>query len=240
MKVIQTRWGAFAIHLVISFVILLALCSVIFFWWFPGGLFELSGGIDGLQIVIMVDLVLGPLLTLVVYNIRKPRAELLRDLSIIAMIQLIGLGIGTSLVYQSRPVLISHVYDTFYSYKLADIVDDGIDKAFLDQFPGAYPKVVSVEVPQEPASFVTVQMFTTLRDEKQLSLRQDLYRAFPESESERKKIIHGLEKDEAMDCWKTRIKSVYKQGDICVDIGSFTFSNFQERLITGNSLVGDE
>lgn len=239
MKAVQTRWGAAAIHLSISFIILLCLGAVIFLWWFPGALFWLSGGLDGLQIVVGVDLVLGPLLTLVVYNISKPRRELVRDLSIIALIQLAGLTAGITLVHKSRPVLISFVYDTFYSYKLADIDEMGIDRDFLDKLPGPYPKVVYVKVPETPANFIAFQMMTTLNNKTPLSMRSDLYRPFPKDEVKRKALLHGVEKTEASGCLKMRIKSVYNQGDICVDPKTFTFSDFKERLITGNSLVGD-
>jgi hypothetical protein len=55
-------------------------------------LFDIAGGWEGLRIVIAVDLVLGPLLTLVVYKAGK--SSLTFDLSCIAIFQIACLGGG--------------------------------------------------------------------------------------------------------------------------------------------------
>ncbi len=115
----KTRWGAFAGHVVISIAIFAALCGIIYFLLFPGALFFVAGGIDGIKIVAGVDLVLGPLLTLVIYNYAKPRKELIRDLAIIAFIQFSALSAGMYVVYQNRPAVVTYVLDTFHALKIS-------------------------------------------------------------------------------------------------------------------------
>ncbi|KAB0769044.1 hypothetical protein F7O87_33620, partial [Pseudomonas aeruginosa] len=63
-----SRWRAFFIHLLISLAIFIVLLAIICLWWYPGALFEIAGGWQGVRIVAAVDMVLGPLLTLVVYD----------------------------------------------------------------------------------------------------------------------------------------------------------------------------
>jgi len=48
----------------------------------------MSGVSDVFLLMLGVDVVLGPLVTLVVFNTRKPRAELVRDLAVVVLVQL--------------------------------------------------------------------------------------------------------------------------------------------------------
>ncbi len=98
----MSRWQAFGIHLVISTLLLLAMLAIILLLWYPGLLFSVDGGWMGLRIVIGVDLVLGPLLTLVVFKAGKPGLKF--DLSCIAAFQLICMTRpGAGLRYLLQP-----------------------------------------------------------------------------------------------------------------------------------------
>ncbi|MEM7081135.1 MAG: hypothetical protein AAF465_00140 [Pseudomonadota bacterium] len=117
-----TRWGAFVGHLLLSLLILIVLSALIAFVLFPGALFKLAGGIDGIKIIAGVDMVLGPLLTLVIYNRSKPLNELARDLIVIATIQIAALGAGMYIVYNSRPAVVTYAFDQFYTSKVDEFV----------------------------------------------------------------------------------------------------------------------
>jgi hypothetical protein len=93
----------------------LAACSVVaavsgllaFGFWYPMPFREISGGRELFSIVVAVDVVLGPLLTLIVFNAQKPRRELVRDLGTIALLQFIGLLYGLHTLYEARPVVLA-------------------------------------------------------------------------------------------------------------------------------------
>ena len=73
-------------------------------WWFPGELFFLDGGWQGLKIVALIDLVLGPMLTLVLY---KPgKSSLVFDMSCVAAIQIAALAYGFYATYHQRTVAV--------------------------------------------------------------------------------------------------------------------------------------
>lgn len=95
---------AFAIHLTLSLLIFSSLVFVMLMWWFPGELFFLDGGWQGLKIVALIDLVLGPLLTLVLYKPGKP--SLLFDMSCIAAFQIAALAYGFYATYHQRTVAV--------------------------------------------------------------------------------------------------------------------------------------
>ena len=90
----MNRWKAFGIHLAISLVVFLALLGIIILLWYPGILFSIDGGWEGLKIVMGVDVVLGPLLTLVVFKVGKPGLKF--DLTCIAVAQIACMVTGTS------------------------------------------------------------------------------------------------------------------------------------------------
>jgi len=103
----MNRYQAFAIHLAISIAVLLVLLGIIFFVWYPFDFIK-AGGLNGLKILASVDLVLGPLLTLIVYNPVKKSLKF--DLSVIAILQVSCMAVGLWLVFNERPLvqLLSH------------------------------------------------------------------------------------------------------------------------------------
>lgn len=101
------------IHLGLSLLLALAVGLLVFAIWYPLPYREISGGRDLFLLVIAVDVVLGPLLTLAVFNIRKPRAELRRDLAVVALLQLAGLAYGLWTVQLARPVHLVFEIDRF-------------------------------------------------------------------------------------------------------------------------------
>ncbi len=106
MKLSQTlpaRLRASAIHFGLSLVVFLILLGVIVCIWYPGALFWIDGGMTGVQILIAVDLVLGPLLTLIIYNPTKTRRHIMIDFMFIAAIQISALVWGVNTIYEQKP-----------------------------------------------------------------------------------------------------------------------------------------
>jgi hypothetical protein len=81
----MTKLRAFAIHFGISFLIFIGLAYFVVAIWYPGFFFESDGGWEGMRIIVGVDLVLGPLLTLIVYKHGKPGLRF--DLTLIGLVQ---------------------------------------------------------------------------------------------------------------------------------------------------------
>ena len=127
-----TRLQAFAIHLGISLVIFLVLLAVLVFDWYRFPLFSIEGGWKAIQIIAGCDIVLGPLLTLIVYKPGKPHLKL--DLSIIAAIQFAALVSGTVITYLQRPVLMVYAEERFHSLTADYVRMAGIKPDQLERF----------------------------------------------------------------------------------------------------------
>lgn len=109
----RDRFQASAIHLGLSAVVALMAGLLVFAVWYPYPYRELSGGRELFLLVVTVDVILGPLITLAVFNRTKPWSELRRDLSIVALIQLAALGYGLWTVFVARPVHMVFEIDRF-------------------------------------------------------------------------------------------------------------------------------
>lgn len=79
----QNRWQAFAVHIGINAVIFIVLAAIILFIWYPGFLFQTDGGWQGIRLIAGVDFIIGPMLTLIVYKLGKPRLKM--DLMLIGV-----------------------------------------------------------------------------------------------------------------------------------------------------------
>ncbi len=113
------RFKAFGLHIIGSACLLgLALGGLYFGWYrWPG--WYLSGALKIALLMAAVDVVAGPLLTLIIANPNKPRRELARDVSIIVVVQLAAAGYGVTTLWDGRPL-----YYT-YSERFLEMVQAG-------------------------------------------------------------------------------------------------------------------
>src|SRR5229473_8264521 len=109
----MSRIKAFSIHLGISTIIFLILLFFIVFIWYPYPYFSTDGGWQGIRIVAGVDMVLGPLLTLIVFKSGKRGLKL--DLTLIGLLQAAALAWGVLIVHDQRTALVVFANGGFYS-----------------------------------------------------------------------------------------------------------------------------
>ncbi|MDO9199530.1 TfpX/TfpZ family type IV pilin accessory protein [Rhodoferax sp.] len=140
------RLKASGIHFGISLVIALLAALLVFGLWYPYPYREISGGRELFLIVVAVDIVLGPLITLAVFNRAKPWRELRRDLVMVALIQLSGLGYGLWTVFVARPVHMVFEYDRFRVVHAVDVPLELLAKVppGVDAFPLLGPTLLSL------------------------------------------------------------------------------------------------
>ncbi len=105
------RIKAFLMHLAVSAVIALLAVLLVFQIWYPAPLHEALGVTDIFLLLPLVDVILGPLLTLLVFKLGKK--TLIMDLAVIACLQLAALGYGLWTVAEGRPAWIVYNADRF-------------------------------------------------------------------------------------------------------------------------------
>ena len=106
-----TKLKATGVHLSLSFIVFVYLAYQIYFNWYPQPYFSVDGGWQGIRLIGAVDLVLGPFITFLIFDLRKSRRAILFDLVVIAVIQFGALAYGINLTYTQRPVAIVMIDD---------------------------------------------------------------------------------------------------------------------------------
>jgi hypothetical protein len=123
---------AFLIHLGLSACIVGLVAALMLFIWYPQPWFMHDGGWTVFQLILAVDVVLGPLLTLIIYRRGKPGLK--RDLSIIAAVQLGALAFGMTTMLQHRPVYVVYAENNFFAITWAQLRHGTKDMDRLDAF----------------------------------------------------------------------------------------------------------
>jgi hypothetical protein len=98
------RLKALGWHFGASTCLLLLIVGTLYLGWYRWPGWYLAGMLKVLPITVGVDAALGPLLTFIIANPSKPLRELLRDISFIAVVQLIALVYGGITLWHGRPL----------------------------------------------------------------------------------------------------------------------------------------
>jgi len=143
-------WAA-AWHVAISAGVLTAVAVLVLSLWFPGAYREMAGGLGLLALIVGVDLVLGPLLTLVVFDRRKPRRELVVDLAIVGLLQLSALAYGVWSTASARPTHLVLEAGVFRVVTAAQVDVDTLSMAApeLQRMPWSGPVVIAARLPRD-------------------------------------------------------------------------------------------
>jgi hypothetical protein len=130
----MSRWRAAGIHLSISAAIAAGVLLLMLTAWYPPPLFEAMGGAGLALILVGVDVVLGPALTLVVFRSGKPGLKF--DLAVIGACQVAALVYGCYVVSLARPAFIVFVKDQFQVATMAELQPQRLAEARYPQFRG--------------------------------------------------------------------------------------------------------
>lgn len=154
------RWQAALIHLGLSILIAAVVVTLIVFLWYPPPYFRAMGGGTLLRLIITVDVILGPLFTLIVFDRRKPRLKL--DLAIIGILQVAALAYGVFVMFEARPA-----WNVFVKDRFEIVAANAVDRKSLARAPEAFrtiplmgPRLVAGRTPTDPKEALEFSMAT--------------------------------------------------------------------------------
>ena len=145
---LKPRLRAGAAHLVLSCSVAAAVLALVFLGWYPTPLDRISGVGEILQLLLAIDVTLGPLLTIVVFDRRKRSLPL--DLACIGALQLAALAYGLHAVEAGRPHHLVFVKDRFEVVSRVDLRPEDRQAAAGNPAASASwtgPRIVAAELP---------------------------------------------------------------------------------------------
>lgn len=122
---------------------------LVFVIWYPGLLAQVTGVDEIFFLVLAVDASLGPLLTLVVFNLKKK--ELRRDLAIIFTLQIAALFYRLYTVSIARPAYVVFEIDRFQLVYANDLTVEKLREASSNEYkslPYFGPRWVIAQLPE--------------------------------------------------------------------------------------------
>ena len=171
----MSRLKAAAWHLALTVGALAVIFAVARRLWYPHPLFAADGAWQTYGLLAGVSLILGPLLTLVVF--RPGKKGLRSDLALIALAQVIALAFGVHLLYARRIQMVVYSQGAFHALDGAHIALIGAKgRALLRTMP-ARPAYVYVKLPHGKKAMFGVEI-RTLQGEPPVFLRGWRYRPY--------------------------------------------------------------
>lgn len=146
-----SRYKAASIHMAMSACIAALVLTAMLTLWYPGPLFAAMGGKVILMLIVGVDVCLGPLVTLVVFDTRKK--SLIYDLMIIAAVQLGALGYGIHTMYAARPVFTVFAERHFVVIPALNLDPKNLSEARIEEFRHLSltgPRLAAINPPTDP------------------------------------------------------------------------------------------
>ena len=152
-----TKLKATGVHLSLSIAVFLYLTYRIYYHWYPQPYFEVDGGWQGFHLIAAVDLVLGPLITVLIFDLSKSTRAIIFDLIIIAVVQFGALAYGVYTTYIQRPVAIVLIDDFVISAIRGQYKDsiDSVDE--LRQYSDEWPPIIFADMPTTQSGIDEVQ-----------------------------------------------------------------------------------
>ncbi len=146
-----TRLGVFGLRLLPTLALLGIVVTAVYELWYPGGHAGLAG--VGLPVVVLAGaaLVLGPILSGVVYRPGKP--GLAADLVVLAALELATVIVLTTLLYLRQPAYLVFAVDRFEVVSRGEVDPAAFMEPGLARRPGHAPRLVHARVPTDPAVF---------------------------------------------------------------------------------------
>ena len=171
MTLFKNKLKASLLHLALSITLVsLVIASVIYFWY-PTEFLGISNFKGIALLIISIDLVLGPILTFVVYAPKKKGLKF--DIAFIGLAQLSALAYGVHTLQQGHPLFIAYNHGGFNLVQVNEVTDG---KAKYDEFHVsklASPQLAFAKMPDDPELQSEIIVGVDLKGDPDIDKRQE-------------------------------------------------------------------
>jgi hypothetical protein len=186
------RFQAFGVHLMISITVGLFSAALVFLVWYSWPLSVATGVGEIFVLLLVVDVVMGPFITLVVFNPKKKKLK--RDLAIVGLLQIVALFYGLHAVFVARPVYLVFAIDRFDLVYANELDKEKLKKVSTSEFqslPLLRPKVIAAKSPEDQKTRNEI-IFSAIHGGDDLFQLPQYYEAYSKSKAAVQKHMRPL------------------------------------------------
>ena len=177
----STRIKFFIKHLSVSLIVAILALGWIFTVWYPAPLAKATGVTPIVLLMIVIDVIIGPILGFIVYKSHKKSLKF--DLLVIILLQISALSYGIYSLAEGRPVWLAFNGNRFELIRNNELIDINTDSHANNEYyhPSLLgPKYVAVKI-AEDSSEREQNMFEELQGGISLAQRPERYVAIAEA-----------------------------------------------------------
>jgi hypothetical protein len=149
------RLKAFGLHLSGSLIVLTLTLGTLYLGWYRWPGWYLADVLHVITVMAAVDVVIGPLVTLIIANSKKPRRVLGRDFALVVAVQVIALIYGATALWSGRPLYYAFSVNCLQVVQAYDIDREALklarrQKAELVPHWYSLPRWIWAPLPEDP------------------------------------------------------------------------------------------
>lgn len=180
------------IHFIVTVAVAVSVGVLVFGVWYPMPFREMTGGLGLYTLILGVDIVCGPLLTLILASPAKTRKTMLTDIGVVAIIQMVALGYGLYSVAIARPVALVAELDRFRVVSLTDLYEKDRQKALPQYQHTPLWGIQTAGVIRAQASEAANKNLNLSLQGVEMSMRPDLWLPYAEMKDSLNKAVKPL------------------------------------------------
>lgn len=178
------------IHLVVTAIVVSMSIALVLYVWYPGKLAEAQDVRQIVLTILGVEIVIGPLITLIVFDPKKLGIRF--DIAFVVAIQLMALSFGLFTIHGGRPIYVVFNVDRFDVVSLQDVDRNSLKKAPSELQPNIWkPRFVGALLPDDPTERSDL-LFSSLGGGPDLPQLPEYYVPLSQVESLMKAKLHPM------------------------------------------------
>lgn len=186
-SLLRAKSRVLGIHGAISALVVCPFLYLAWFHWFPPPLFFTDGGWQGMRIMLVVHILIGPALSFLVFDPAKTRLALAADFGFIGLVQAAALIYGCVAIEGKRPLVIAFHDGRFVAVTKDRFSTQTIEASEWRRLGERPPYRVAVRAPATPQEHAGVTTFGLLEGqtaEELFFLYQPLAERWPTMEGQ--------------------------------------------------------
>ncbi len=169
----KNKFKASLIHLVLSFALVSLIIASTIYFWYPSDFLGITNYKNIALLIVSIDLVLGPLLTFVVFAPNKKGLKF--DFAVIAAIQLSALAYGVHALYETHPLFITYNDKGFNLVQVNEVNPSDAKNTQFQISKLSSPKLAFAKMPDDPDKQTEIMLGVDLKGEPDIDKRAEYF-----------------------------------------------------------------